>query len=203
MNSSPTPRVRRFSRSVRRAVNSGHVVFAVGLLGAEWAMLLTSVVARSTDDPTLRHSGYRLMQVFALGGGIPFSVLSLISGVLLCLYTPWGLWKHLWIKVKIVLLLAVIVTGVGVVSQFVHRLMSASAPGGDADALPALQTWHLAAVIFQILALIVATALSVFKPAGKGARRSRTPVKPRTRDAEASSDRTGTPRRQPESADSR
>ncbi|WP_406289943.1 DUF2269 family protein [Embleya sp. NBC_00896] len=173
MSTTATPTARRFPRGVRRAVNSGHVVFAVGLLGLEWAMMLLSVVARSTDDATLRHSAYRLIRVLALTSGIPFAVLSLITGVLLCLYTPWGLWQHLWIKVKIVLQLAVIVTGAVVVSQFVHRLMSAAAPGGDADALPTLQTWHLAAVIFQILALIAASALSVFKPSGN--RRTRKP----------------------------
>ncbi|MFF7243260.1 DUF2269 family protein [Embleya sp. NPDC008237] len=166
MNASPTTGKRRYSRSVRRAVNSGHVVFAVGLLGVEWVMLLIAVVARSTDDPALRHGAYQLMRIFALAGGIPFAVLSLITGVLLCLRTPWGLWQHLWIKIKIVLLIAVIVAGAGVVSQFAHRMIAASASGGDADALPPLQTWHLAVVIFQLLALIVSTALSVFKPSG-------------------------------------
>ncbi|MGW1989035.1 DUF2269 family protein [Embleya sp. NPDC001921] len=166
MNASPTNGNRRFPRSVRRAVNSGHVVFAVGLLGVEWVMLLIGIVARSTDDPALRHGAYQLMRIFALAGGIPFAVLSLITGVLLCLYTPWGLWQHLWIKVKIVLLIAVIVTGAAVVSQFAHRLIAASASEGNADALPPLQTWHLVVVTFQLVALIVATALSVFKPSG-------------------------------------
>lgn len=166
MNASPTTGNRRFPRSVRRAVNSGHVVFAVGLLGVEWVMLLIGIVARSTDDPALRHGAYQLMRIFALAGGIPFAVLSLITGVLLCLYTPWGLWQHLWIKIKIVLLIAVIVTGAAVVSQFAHRLIAASASDGNADALPPLQTWHLVVVIFQLVALIVSTALSVFKPSG-------------------------------------
>ncbi|MET7301550.1 DUF2269 family protein [Embleya sp. NPDC005575] len=166
MNASPTTGKRRYSRSVRRAVNSGHVVFAVGLLGVEWVMLLIAVVARSTDDPALRHGAYQLMRIFAPAGGIPFAVLSLITGVLLCLRTPWGLWQHLWIKIKIVLLIAVIVAGAGVVSQFAHRMIAASASGGNADALPPLQTWHLVVVIFQLLALIASTALSVFKPSG-------------------------------------
>ncbi|MFE2866165.1 hypothetical protein [Embleya sp. NPDC059259] len=166
MNASPTTGKRRYSRSVRRAVNSGHVVFAVGLLGVEWVMLLIGIVARATDDPALRHGAYQLMRIFALAGGIPFAVLSLITGVLLCLRTPWGLWQHLWIKIKIVLLIAVIVAGAGVVSQFAHRMIAASASGGNADALPPLQTWHLVVVIFQLLALIAATALSVFKPSG-------------------------------------
>ncbi|MYS83751.1 DUF2269 family protein [Embleya scabrispora] len=192
MNASPTTGKRRYSRSVRRAVNSGHVVFAVGLLGVEWVMLLIAVVARWTDDPALRHGAYQLMRIFALAGGIPFAVLSLITGVLLCLRTPWGLWRHLWIKIKIVLLIAVIVAGAGVVSQFAHRMIAASASGGNADALPPLQTWHLIVVIFQLLALIVSTALSVFKPSGdrdrdRGRPRSgrRTDATPRARRASA------------------
>ncbi|MGC0423376.1 DUF2269 family protein [Embleya sp. AB8] len=166
MNASPTTGNRRFSRRVRRAVNSAHVVFAVGLLGVEWVMLLIAVLARMTNDDTLRHSAYRLMRVFVFAGGVPFALLSLITGVLLCLFTPWGLWQHLWIKVKIVLLLAVIAAGAGVVGQFAERLIADSAPGGKADALPPVQTWHLVVVICQLLALIAATALSVFKPSG-------------------------------------
>ncbi|WP_406285012.1 hypothetical protein [Embleya sp. NBC_00896] len=167
MTTTPAPSTRRFSRPVRRAVNAGHVVFAVGMLGVEWTMMLIAGLARTTDDPTLRHSAYSVLRLLAFAGGIPFGVLSLLTGVLLCVFTPWGLWQHLWIKVKIVLLFAVLISGGAVVSQFVHRLMSASGPGGNADALPALQNWHMAVVAFQLLALIAATALSVFKPSGR------------------------------------
>ncbi|MFI1577851.1 hypothetical protein [Embleya sp. NPDC020630] len=195
MNASPTTGTRRYSKSVRRGVNSAHVVFAVGLLGIEWVMLAIAVVGRTTDDRALQHSAYRLMRVFVFTGGIPFAVLALVTGVLLCLNTPWGLWRYLWIKVKIVLLIAVIVAGAGVISQFAHRMIAHSAPDGNADALPPLQTWHIVLVVFQVVALIVATALSVFKPSGD---RSRGRSAPRRRpgdaeDATAAADRSGSP----------
>ena len=167
MATTTAPAVRRFTRPVRRAVNAGHVVFAVGMLGVEWTMLLVAGLARTTDDTALRHSAYGVMRLLAFAGGIPFGVLSLLTGVLLCLFTPWGLWRHRWIKVKIVLLFAVLVSGGVVVGQLVHRLVAASAPAGDANALPALQNWHMAVVAFQLLALAVATFVSVFKPSGK------------------------------------
>jgi len=152
------------------------------MLGVEWTMLLVAGLARTTDDAALRHSAYGVMRLLAFAGGIPFGVLSMLTGVLLCLFTPWGLWRHLWIKIKIVLLLAVLISGGVVVGQLVHRLVAASASDGDADALPALQNWHMAVVAFQLLALAVATFVSVFKPSGgrpdpRRAPRARTAVR--------------------------
>ncbi|HSA48884.1 MAG TPA: hypothetical protein VLH10_02070 [Yinghuangia sp.] len=162
-----TAKSRQFPRGVRRAVNSSHVVVAVGLVGVEWVMVMLGVIARNSDDPALRHNVYEVMRSLVFAAGIPLAALSLVTGVVLSLRTPWGLWKHLWIKVKIVLLILVIVLGAGVVSSWVRELGAMTAPGGDPSGLTAVQWYQIAGASVQLAALIAATFLSVYKPSGK------------------------------------
>ncbi|MCF2531895.1 DUF2269 family protein [Yinghuangia soli] len=164
----PAKKGRQFSRGVRRAVNSGHVVASVGLVGVEIVMIMLGVIAKNTGDATLQHATYQLMRMLAYAAGIPLAVLAMVSGVVLALRTPWGLWKHQWIKVKFVLLIVVIAIGAGLVSQWVRDLADKTEVGADQAGLAAVQWYQLAGAGVQLTALVVATFLSVYKPSGSG-----------------------------------
>ncbi|NUT48101.1 MAG: hypothetical protein HOV94_12440 [Saccharothrix sp.] len=123
-------------------------------------------MARASGDAAVRHTMYTTMHKLVYVAGIPLAALALISGVVLCLRTPWGLWKHLWIKVKIVLLFLVIGIGVGAVRQWIRTLEDKTAVGADGSGLAAVQWYQLAGVGVQVTALVVATFLSVYKPSG-------------------------------------
>ncbi|MGA4543093.1 hypothetical protein ACPA54_24190 [Uniformispora flossi] len=161
----PAP-ARRFSRRVRKSVNSLHVVASVGLVGVEWGLIALGIVARVTGDAELRHTLYPVMRYLVYTTGMPLAVIALVSGVLLCLRTPWGLWRYLWIKVKIVLLFLVIAIGAGLMSRWLRDLEQMTAPGADAAGLAAVQWYQFAGAAVQLAALAVATFLSIFKPAG-------------------------------------
>lgn len=157
---------RRFSRRVRKSVNSLHVVASVGLVGVEWGLIALGIVARVTGDAELRHTLYPVMRYLVYTTGMPLAVIALVSGILLCLRTPWGLWRYLWIKVKIVLLFLVIAIGAGLMSRWLRDLEHMTAPGADAGGLAAVQWYQFAGAAVQLAALAVATFLSIFKPAG-------------------------------------
>lgn len=162
----PGPARRGFSRRVRKSVNSLHVVASVGLVGVEWGLIALGIVARVTGDAELRHTLYPVMRYLVYTTGMPLAVIALVSGVLLCLRTPWGLWRYLWIKVKIVLLFLVIAIGAGLMSRWLRDLEHMTAPGADAGGLAAVQWYQFAGAAVQLAALAVATFLSIFKPAG-------------------------------------
>lgn len=161
-----TGRGGHFSRGVRRGINSAHVVTSVGLVGVELVMLMLGLMARNTGDDAVRHTTYELMRSLVYAAGIPLAALALVSGVLLSLRTPWGLWKQLWIKVKIVLLFLVIGIGAGAMSQWIRTLEDKTAPGADASGLATTQWLQLGGVGVQITALVIATFLSIYKPSG-------------------------------------
>ena len=152
----PRPAARRpLSPPVRRAVLTTHIVASVGLLGSCAWLLAISIRAATTSDPELARSAYELMTMFAAIFGIPLSLASLATGVVLGLGTKWGVLRHGWVTVKLGLILSVIVVGAVVMGPSEAAL--AEGRGGR-------ETILIAGAAYQVLALCLATGLSVFKP---------------------------------------
>jgi hypothetical protein len=90
------PQVRRFMLTV-------HVTASVGWLGAIAAYIALNVPAlTSTDSQTVR-AAYLMMEPVALYGIVPLAVTSLITGIVQALGTPWGLFRHYWVVISLVL----------------------------------------------------------------------------------------------------
>lgn len=148
---------RHLPRSVRRPLLLLHVVASVGLLGQGWVLVVLNLTALNTDDGELARAAYELMSVLVFAGGIPLSMASLVTGLILALGTHWGLLRHAWVFAKLLLL-----TGVILVGSFLFTpelLAEAGPPYPDA-----LQRTQVAVVSAQVLMLLTATALSVYKP---------------------------------------
>ena len=153
---------------VRKTITVVHVVASVALLGEVWGLVLLNLTATLTEDATLAHSAYRLMGVLVFGGGIPLSLTALASGIALATGSSWGLARHYWVLAKLVLLIAVILAGMPL---FTPEAMADATAGG---AVPSGRRWEQVAVVScQLVMLLTATALSVFKPRGRVRRRVR------------------------------
>ncbi|MFI6577420.1 hypothetical protein ACIBFB_16630 [Nocardiopsis sp. NPDC050513] len=165
---SPERRPRRLPPGVRKAVLSVHVIASVALLGEVWVLVVLNTAAATTDDAGLALSAYRLMSVLVFAGGIPLSTTALVTGLILAFGTAWGLLRHAWVFAKLVLLVAVVLIGMFLFTP--ERMAAEAAAGPLADAEQWVQT---AVVATQAVLLVVATALSVYKPrrtlqAGRG-----------------------------------
>jgi len=90
-----------------------------------------------------------------------------LTGIALGLGTPWGVLRHSWVVIKLVLTVSVIVVGATVLRPV---LDDASNPNSTALILGAA---------YDVTALTVATALAVFKP-GRARRRASEPTLPVT-----------------------
>jgi hypothetical protein len=154
-NASATRPAGRLRPGVRRAVLTVHIVASVGLLGSTAAIAAIHVRAASTSDPGLAASAYELLGMFPTLFGIPLSLISLASGVTLGLGSTWGVLRYRWVTAKLVLLLSVIVVG----ALILGPQTAAMAADGSGS-----QTALIAASAWDVLALTLATCLSVYKP---------------------------------------
>lgn len=146
----------------RKTIVVIHVIASVALLGEVWGLVALNLYATTTADRELAHAAYRLMEVLVFAGGIPLSMIALISGIVLAVGSHWGLVRHYWVFAKLLLLIAVILVG-----MFLFQPL-AMASAFEAGTQTETQQWRQVAVVAtQVIMLVTATALSVFKPKGR------------------------------------
>jgi uncharacterized membrane protein len=140
---------------MRRAVLFAHIVFSVALLGDVACFLAVSVRAATTDDPALAAASYELLEMFSLVFGIPLSFGALLSGLALTTVTKWGVRRNRWVLAKLLVIVSVIFVGALVLGP---STVAARDGGETAQLLLILGSGY------DVLALSLATGLSVYKP---------------------------------------
>lgn len=157
------------TQRLRKLGLSLHVVLSVGWLGAVLAFL-TLALASFSAQPALARAAYLMMAVVGRGALLPLSVAALVSGVVQSLGTKWGLFRHYWVLVKLVL------TAFATAALFVHQttaITEGARLAGDAAA-PLLQGGRLRELGVQLVAdssiavllLLTVTLIAVYKPWG-------------------------------------
>ena len=149
------------SPPVRKTALITHVVSSVGWLGAVLGFLPLSLVGLQTADPQLAHACDLAMGLMALWALAPLAVLSLLSGVAQALGTPWGLFQHYWVLIKLLITLfaaVVLLMKLGSITA-----LAAIPPGAS---LSGERSSILAHALGGLVLLLAATALSVLKPQG-------------------------------------
>jgi hypothetical protein len=155
------PLRRRLSPRTRRIVLTAHIVASVGLLGDVAGFLAIAIRAASTADPGLESASYELLSMFGMVFGIPLSLVSLATGLTLGLGSKWGVLRYPWVTTKLILNVSVLVVGALLLGPAIDEMRQ-----GDGDAGGVL----IAGAAYDVIALTVATTLSVFKPGSARAR---------------------------------
>jgi hypothetical protein len=88
---------------LRRAALAVHVVSSVGWIGAAAAYLVLGVAAGISDDPETVRAAWIAMELIGRYGIVPISILALITGLIMSLGTPWGILRHYWVVIALVL----------------------------------------------------------------------------------------------------
>jgi hypothetical protein len=146
---------------LRRVVLTAHVVSSVGWLGAVVAYLALDVTAMVSRDVQVVRAAYVAMDLTVWYAIVPLALASVLIGVVNALGTTWGLFRHYWVLVKLV------VTFVAAIvllteTQTVSRLAEIAATGADPRELPSTLLHSIGGAVV----LITTTVLSVFKPRG-------------------------------------
>ena len=152
--------------SLRKFVRTAHVTFTVGWLGAVAGFLVLAIAGLTSQDRQMVRSVYPAMDLIARFVIVPLSFAPLLlTGPLLSLGTPWGLFRHYWIIVKFVItLLCTLIMQLHI--EPISHLARIAAAGTLSGADYSLQLQMVVASTAALLALLVATGLSVYKPRG-------------------------------------
>lgn len=160
------PRFGRLRPRSRKLWLTLHVGFSVGWLGMGMGMLVLAIVGATTSDLALRHYAYEIMHIFDLAIVIPLVLLSLITGLVMSLGTPWGLVRYWWVLAKFVIALSIPVFAAVRESFWVREVVTATRADPAADLGGTDVRLWVCFVAFSLL-LWTATALSSVKPWGR------------------------------------
>lgn len=152
------------SPHVRRAVLTAHVTTSIGWVGAVLTFIAIAVVGLVSDDVTTVRGTYLVMEPAARFVLVPLALLSLVTGVVQSLGTPWGLLRHYWVVVK--LLITVLATAVLLVYLRTFAAMADVAADPAAGLGEIRNASPLLHAVLALVLLLGATVLGVVKPRG-------------------------------------
>ena len=151
---------RRLSPPWRKLLLTTHIGSSVGLLGIDVGVLLLAVTGARGRSPDAVYPAAQLIGSLLL---VPAALLSLTTGVLLGLLTPWGLFRHWWVTAKLLLTTAGAVLSLVVLTPALTGLADASAgPVPLSQRLELVRDSGAASLV-----LLVTLVLSVYKPFGR------------------------------------
>ena len=154
------------SSGLRKFTLTAHVATSVGWLGAVAAFLVLAVAGLASPDAQLVRAAYLAMGLLGWLLIVPFSLASLLTGLVQGVGTRWGLLRHYWVLIK--LLMTVLATLVLLLHMQPISSLSELARETLFSRLDfrALRVQVAVDAGAALLVLLVATTMSVYKPRG-------------------------------------
>jgi hypothetical protein len=151
---------------VRKLALTAHVTFSVGWLGAVAAFLALAIAGLVSRQTHVVRAAYLAMELTGWCVLVPLSLASLLTGLVQSLGTAWGLLRHYWVLIKLLMtlpataLLLLHMRPIGYVAAVSAQMALSSAD------LYSLRLQLVADAGAALLVLLVITTLSVYKPRG-------------------------------------
>ena len=152
-------RARRLAPTWRKLLLTTHIGSSVGLLGTDATVVLLAVTGACGSRPAAVYPAAQLIGSLLL---VPAALLSMLTGVLLAVLTPWGLFRHWWVAVKLALTTAGAVLALVVLTPSLSGLADARTPIPLAQRLELVRDSGAASLV-----LVGTLVLSVYKPFGR------------------------------------
>jgi len=155
-----TPRVRKLALTA-------HLTSSVGWIGGVVGSLALGVAGLVSRDPQKVRAVYLTMELTGWFVLVPFSLASLFTGLLQSLGTKWGLFRHYWVLVKLLMnVLATIILLLYMQTLGYLADIAAESTSVDGDVSGLRNPSPVVHAGGALLLLLVATSLSVYKPRG-------------------------------------
>lgn len=153
-----TPQIRKFALTV-------HIIVSVGWFGVVAGFLILAIFGLTSQNIQTMQAAYIANGMLTTFVIVPLCVASLLTGIVSSVGTDWGLFRHYWVLLKLV------ITAVSTLILFVHTQPIGVLADVARSAMinPNLQRMQIQMVVASgatLVVLIVLTALSVYKPRG-------------------------------------
>jgi hypothetical protein len=149
---------------LRRLTFTTHITSSVGWIGAVFVFLALAVIGLSSQDERTVRGAYLLMAPAAWLVLVPLAHASLLSGIVLALGTTWGLFRHYWVVLK--LLITAFSTVILLIYMGTFRQMAQVAADPVVDLAAVRNASPIVHAILASILLLAATVLGVYKPFG-------------------------------------
>lgn len=151
-----TPGLRKLALTV-------HLTCSVGWIGAVVAYLALGVSAVTGQDAQTVRAAWIAMELTGWFVIVPLALAALLTGLVMSLGTPWGLFRHYWVLITLVLtVLSTVVLLLHMPTVSALATVARAADGADLRGLGG----DLVHPAVGLLVLLVVTALNVYKPRG-------------------------------------
>lgn len=149
----------------RKLTLAVHLTLSVGWIGAVAAYLALDIKTASSQDlPTLR-SAYMAMNTIVGSVIVPLAIASLITGIVISLGTKWGLFRHYWVLISLVMTIFATVILLVEMSTVRYNARIAALPQASVAELRALGSTLLHSIGGTIV-LVTVLVLNIYKPRG-------------------------------------
>ena len=148
--------------SLRKLGLTIHLALSLGWIGAVVSYIVLGISAVSSKDPATVRAAWIAMELTGWWAIVPLAIGSLLTGLIMSLGTPWGLFRHYWVLISFALtsfcvaILLLHMPTVSAVTQMARK-GTAARDGYGGDLL------HPSVGLFVLL---VITVLNVYKPQG-------------------------------------
>jgi uncharacterized membrane protein len=152
---------------IRKVVLTLHVIFAVGWLGTGFTMLALGIMGFTGSNIQTMRESYVSMERLGDFVVIPVALCAVLTGLLLGLGSRWGLLRHYWVAVKLIVGLGALTLAAFALRARLHEAASlVKKPGASTD----IGFVSITLIVAPSVALVLYTSnvvLSIFKPWGK------------------------------------
>lgn len=151
-----TPRLRKLALTA-------HLTVSVGWIGAVAAYLVLVVAALTRHDSQTLQAAWIAMELIGWYVIVPLALASLLSGLIMALGTPWGLFRHYWVLLSLVLtILATVILLAHMQTVSYVASIAAETPRAAVGGLVS----ELVHAGVGMLLLLVIQVLNIYKPRG-------------------------------------
>jgi hypothetical protein len=152
--------------SFRKLALTAHITASVGWFGAVAGFLALAVAGLTGKDAQMVRAVYLGMEPITWFVIVPLAFASLFTGLWLSCSTKWGLFRHYWVLIKFgINVLSIIILLLH--TRVINEVADAAAKATLSTAAIRGQRVRLVTIAgAALVVLLVATALSVYKPRG-------------------------------------